>query len=353
MVSAPSLVYASWLILHRDNPVARFGEGRGHFKYYTNFFGRSGLNSPSICAYALENAQDWERRIWEWQNPILSNEQLPRSYKSLLFNELYYLVDGGSIWTVLSSEEKTFVDDNAVAYSIDDSALISPEADKYVDPVKDLKQTELLDNEYEEVRLPASVEGATAEQSGVISGAQSLYGLSRDDLVECMKQQSRLRLQKESMIEFDERVKQSEGEQSICGRFLYLEGHEYLMYNTYDVHFYASFAILKLWPMIDLSIQRDYAIAVYLEDLSVRKMLGHGPPSTRKIKGSVPHDLGSPSEDPWHKVNIYNFQDVCNWKDLGPKFVLQVYRDFVHTRAFNFLRDMYPVVLDIMRYTQK
>lgn len=45
-----------------------------------------------------------------------------------------------------------------------------------------------------------------------------------------------------------------------------------------------------------------------------------------QVKGSVPHDLGSPSEDPFYKTNIYNFQDVSNWKDLGSKFVLQVSR---------------------------
>ncbi len=43
-----------------------------------------------------------------------------------------------------------------------------------------------------------------------------------------------------------------------------------------------------------------------------------------QVAGAVPHDLGSPSESPWLKSNIYNFQDVSRWKDLGPKFVLQV-----------------------------
>ena len=262
------------------------------------------------------------------------------------------MVDGGSIWTVLSSDEKSFIDDRATSYPIDESAQTGNDLQKGINSKKDLKQIQHA-TASEDVRLPSSVDGLSPERNGLISGAQSTYGLSRDELTECMKHQSRLMLRKEVMLAFDDRVKESEGVQAICGRFLYLEGHEYLMYNTYDVHFYASFAILKLWPMIDLSIQRDYALAVYLEDLSVRKMLGHGPASTRKIKGSVPHDLGSPSEDPWHKVNIYNFQDVCNWKDLGPKFVLQVYRDFVHTHAFSFLRDTYPVVLDIMRYTQR
>ncbi len=36
------------------------------------------------------------------------------------------------------------------------------------------------------------------------------------------------------------------------GRFAYLEGHEYRMFNTYDVHFYASFALIKLWPNLQL-----------------------------------------------------------------------------------------------------
>ena len=44
----------------------------------------------------------------------------------------------------------------------------------------------------------------------------------------------------------------------------------------------------------------------------------------------MPHDLGSPSEAPWVLTNAYNFQDVSRWKDLGPKFVLQVYRDYHH-----------------------
>ncbi len=45
------------------------------------------------------------------------------------------------------------------------------------------------------------------------------------------------------------------------GKFLYLEGLEYLMYNTYDVHFYASFALTMLWPFLELSLQQDVAVA--------------------------------------------------------------------------------------------
>jgi non-lysosomal glucosylceramidase len=42
----------------------------------------------------------------------------------------------------------------------------------------------------------------------------------------------------------------------------------------------------------------------------------------------VPHDLGTPSGHPWKETNAYNFQDVSNWKDLGSKFILQIYRDY-------------------------
>ncbi len=36
-------------------------------------------------------------------------------------------------------------------------------------------------------------------------------------------------------------------------------------YNTYDVHFYASFALVMLWPQLELSVQRDVARASLLQ----------------------------------------------------------------------------------------
>lgn len=49
-----------------------------------------------------------------------------------------------------------------------------------------------------------------------------------------------------------------------------------------------------------------------------------------RTQGIVPHDVGSPTEQPWVLMNAYNFQDVTRWKDLGPKLVLQVYRDYYY-----------------------
>ncbi|RPJ00568.1 MAG: glucosylceramidase, partial [Chloroflexi bacterium] len=50
------------------------------------------------------------------------------------------------------------------------------------------------------------------------------------------------------------------------GRFAYLECFDYAYYNTFDVDFYASFALLELWPEIELSIMRDFAASIPLED---------------------------------------------------------------------------------------
>jgi non-lysosomal glucosylceramidase len=80
-------------------------------------------------------------------------------------------------------------------------------------------------------------------------------------------------------------------------------------------------------------------------------MLGEGEKRPRKMSGAVPHDLGSPTEDPFHRTNIYNFQDVSRWKDLGPKFILQIYRDYKHTKSPWFLVDMFPVMLQVMENT--
>ena len=55
------------------------------------------------------------------------------------------------------------------------------------------------------------------------------------------------------------------------------------MYNIYDVHHYAGFALLALWPHLELSIQRDFAAAVSAEDPTVR-MMGTGDLRPRKVR---------------------------------------------------------------------
>lgn len=137
------------------------------------------------------------------------------------------------------------------------------------------------------------------------------------------------------------------GEENV-GQFLYLEGKEYLIWNTYDVHFYSSFALLMLFPKLELSIQRDFAMAVMMHDPSQRKIMSDGKWVPRKILGAVPHDVGL--NDPWFEVNAYNLFNTDKWKDLNSKFVLQVYRDVVATGDKNFAKAVWPSVYMAMAF---
>ncbi len=128
------------------------------------------------------------------------------------------------------------------------------------------------------------------------------------------------------------------------GHFGYLEGLEYRMLNTYDVHFYASFALAALWPELELALQRDVNSAIFKKNMEPVHLVFSGKSVPRKTYGMVPHDLGWPDEDPWVLVNGYFFQDVNAWKDLNPKFVLQVMRDYLATGDRDFLKSVWPGV---------
>lgn len=106
-------------------------------RYYTKFSGTSGLSAPELAAYALLQVNDWRHRIYTWQEATLQASQPPEHihsppcgpcgpcgagsnpsggnpfpdranhaaessgdyYGHMLFNELYFLADGGTVWT--------------------------------------------------------------------------------------------------------------------------------------------------------------------------------------------------------------------------------------------------------------
>ncbi|XP_053271886.1 non-lysosomal glucosylceramidase [Pleuronectes platessa] len=254
------------LCLAWDMPNITFGSReREHVRRYTRFFGTKGDASPSLSHYALTHYKQWERSIEEWQTPILQDSSLPPWYKSALFNELYFVADGGSVWTELAED--------------------------------------------------ADVSGGIRSEDG---------GLPAQPAV----------------------VKE-------YGRFAYLEGQEYRMYNTYDVHFYASFALIMLWPKLALSLQYDIAGSVVQPDPTVRLHLMNGLCSPVKVKNVVPHDIGDPDDEPWQRVNAYLIHDTSDWKDLNLKFVLQVYRDFHLTQDRQYLQDMWPICKAVMESEMK
>lgn len=138
-----------------DMPIIQFRAMKTKWnRMYTRYFNKE-ENSGDIISYAFQNMDKWSQDIDDWQSPILQDPELPDWFKSAVFNEMYYIADGGTQW------------------------LLSDNRDN----------------------------------------------LANDD----------------PRIEF--------------GTFLYLESHEYRLYNTYDVHFYASMALAALFPGIQLSIQ--------------------------------------------------------------------------------------------------
>ena len=233
-----------------DMPLIHSGYGTAYYRRYTLFYGHKGNAAPQIARDALLQYGDWEKLIERWQKPILEESRMPDWYKMALFNELYYLVDGGTLWAYPTGQKVTDLDQD-------------------------------------------------------------------------------------------------------MGHFAYLEGHEYPMFNTYDVHFYASFALIMNFPLLELSLQRDIAHATLEEYPDVVQMLFNGKPGRRKKRGMVPHDLGWPDEDFWKKVNGYFIHDVNQWKDLNSKFVLQVYRDFIATKDRRFLLDCWSAVKEAIEKAKR
>jgi non-lysosomal glucosylceramidase len=93
------------LILAWDLPIMEFAEGVKYYRRYTDFFGRTGTNAWAMVRTALKHSDMWKERIEEWQTPILKRENLPDWFKMALFNELYLLADGGTLWTAATEDD--------------------------------------------------------------------------------------------------------------------------------------------------------------------------------------------------------------------------------------------------------
>ncbi|KAF0300940.1 Non-lysosomal glucosylceramidase [Amphibalanus amphitrite] len=239
-------------------PEVRFGTAAQPVtRYYSRWFAAGRQGAERLCQYALDNYRRWEEAIDAWQQPVLDDPELPDWYKSAIFNELYFISDGGSLWLEMAGADKL------------------PQSDPR--------------REY--------------------------------------------------------------------GRFGYLESHEYIMYNTYDVHFYSSPALVHLWPQLQLSLQYDMAEFVTQEDLERRKMLYTGQTAVRKVANTVPHDVGNPGvpgEIPFVKINSYQIHDVSAWKDLNLKFVLQTFRDQRAVGAgTGYLSAMWPACKAVMAVARR
>jgi non-lysosomal glucosylceramidase len=143
--------------------------------------------------------------------------------------------------------------------------------------------------------------------------------------------------------------------------YSFMECYDYPYYETLDVRFYGSMPLLKFWPDLEKNVMREFAATVPQEAGEkmewIWKTLESGQLTfrIRKAKGAAPHDLGVPDEDPFKQINQFSWQDTNGWKDLNPKFVLMVYRDFVFTgrKDKEFLRAAWPAIQESIAYLQK
>lgn len=92
-------------ILAWDFPVTEFAPDINYYRRYTDFFGRNGSNAWSIVRTALKHDDLWNEKIQAWQDPILKRDDLPNWFKMALFNELYLLADGGTVWSAADDRD--------------------------------------------------------------------------------------------------------------------------------------------------------------------------------------------------------------------------------------------------------
>ncbi|KAJ8948373.1 hypothetical protein NQ317_009465 [Molorchus minor] len=256
---APSEKRELAMTLSWDMPVINFpGKERKYNKFYTQSYGTENAGLK-IINVAFRRYSEWEQSIYNWQKDVLNDSDLPDWYKSALFNQSYFISDGGGVWLSL--------------------------------------------NEGEAKTLPRSDPRRT------------------------------------------------------YGRFAYLEGHEYKMYNSYDVHFYASHALHKNWPYLQKCLQYDLRDYVFVEIPNKVEVLDNGHLVERKYPNCVPHDAGDPGEEPFIQLNAYPINDVSNWRDLNSKFVLQSYRDAIMTQSgkpdLQYMTDMYNACYTVMHKSMK
>ncbi|MBW4484814.1 MAG: bile acid beta-glucosidase [Tildeniella torsiva UHER 1998/13D] len=88
-----------------DLPVTEFAAGVNNFRRYTDFYGKTGRNARAIAFDALTEYKTWQQHITAWQQPIFDRFDLPDWFKMALFNELYDLASGGTLWSATTEAD--------------------------------------------------------------------------------------------------------------------------------------------------------------------------------------------------------------------------------------------------------
>lgn len=93
------------VVISWDLPMTAFASGQQALRRYTDVFGGSGTNATAIAAEALRDWPQWREAIEAWQQPVLERSDLPEPIRMALFNELYDLASGGSLWTAATTAD--------------------------------------------------------------------------------------------------------------------------------------------------------------------------------------------------------------------------------------------------------
>ncbi|BAZ37342.1 hypothetical protein NIES4101_32630 [Calothrix sp. NIES-4101] len=92
-------------VLAWNFPITEFAEGVKYYRRYTDFWGRGENSAFALASTALDEYQQWQQQITAWQQPILNRQDLPDWFKMALFNELYDLTAGGTLWSAATEKD--------------------------------------------------------------------------------------------------------------------------------------------------------------------------------------------------------------------------------------------------------
>ena len=104
-VLAPGEARTIDLCLVFDLPVIRFGQGRRWKRHYTQNWGGNGDASIEIAKHAFASRERWSSAIDAFHQQCSDRLNLPAGATALAVNELYFLVDGLSVWTAATEDQ--------------------------------------------------------------------------------------------------------------------------------------------------------------------------------------------------------------------------------------------------------
>lgn len=111
-------------------------------------------------------------------------------------------------------------------------------------------------------------------------------------------------------------------------RFGLLEGYDtgYYYYNTFDLWIYAFPSLAGTWPSLARLVFDEYLETIPMTDDRRRIVYRLMEERAMLVEGKIPHDIGTPAEDPWHELNGYVMRDDPNtWRDHNPSFIISWY----------------------------